>query len=926
MNANLKILTAGVLFFTGQFLSAQQTKSDSLSKEKERDIEEVVVVGYQKKAKKEITTSVSNISSKDMNNTPITSFDQILAGKAAGVDLGIGSGQPGAANTSIVMRGAGSINGGTTPLYIVDGIPVVAQAFASINPNDIENISLLKDAAAKSIYGSQAGGGVVLVTTKSGRKGAMRVQYTGSIGVSIRPQSKFNMMNTAQITGMQRDLGLINQATYEQRNLVNTEWDKVFIKPGIMMSNDISISGGAGNTTYLVSLGHLDQKGLSKGTGLQRFTSNINLRTGNGKNFRIGFNGIFAFSKRDALTVEGAVNMRNPFTAAYLAMPYHKLYNNDGSLAIGGGRFGANAYEYMLSAQNQRQETKVTSGIFAEYDITKKLMARVSSGIDYSGRFIKTFMDPNTFYGKTITPGKLGRLDRDYHRFVGLNNNASLVYQNNFGNHNLKALALAEYTGKFIDMMGYQGFGLESLIGNNPNSIKITKDLLPKISGTERQATILSYLASVDYNYGGKYFISANIRRDGSSIFSKDYKWGTFGGASIGWAINQENFLKDSKHVNDLKLRASWGVLGNSGNLMDIDRALYNQERYMASSLYNDEVTLVPSGPYNSEYRWEKEEQINIGLDFGFFRNRLTGSVDVYDRITKDLYINKSLSRTTGFKELENYNGGKMRNRGIEVSLNYDIIKNHNTRLSFNTNFAYNKNKILDLGEVTEYELGTSIVKVGLPLGSHYVVEWGGVDPNDGTPIYLDRNGNRMPVSVDKNGEKTAEFKGAEAQAKYGSFYAPYIGGFGLDFNYKGFFVSGQFQWKAKYYRFNNMRFFNEDAQKITNYNQYATVLDYWKNPGQVTDIQSPKYGLEFTSKFIEDSSFLRLRNVKVGYNFSKDLLANSGLKEVSVFLNATNLFTWTKWTGLDPDDNNNVSSYEYPSPRTFSLGATLTF
>ena len=915
MNVNLKILTAGVLFFTGKFLSAQQTKSDSLSKEKERDIEEVVVVGYQKKAKKEITTSVSNISSKDMNNTPITSFDQILAGKAAGVDLGIGSGQPGATNTSIVMRGAGSINGGTTPLYIVDGIPVVAQAFASINPNDIENISLLKDAAAQSIYGSQAGGGVVLVTTKSGRKGAMRVQYTGSIGVSIRPQSKFNMMNTAQITGMQRDLGLIDQATYEQRNLVNTEWDKVFMKPGIMMSNDVSVSGGAGNTTYLVSLGHLDQKGLVKGTGLQRVTSNINLRTGNGKNFRIGFNGIFAFSKRDALTVEGAVNMRNPFTAAYLAMPYHKLYNEDGSFAIGNNMFGANAYEYMLSTQNQRQEIKITSGLFTEYDITEKLMARVTAGVDYSGRFIKTFMDPNTFYGKTITPGNQGRLDRDYHRFVGLNSNASLAYQNNFGNHNLKALALAEYTGKFVDLMGYIGYGLEPLIGNNPNSIKVTKDLLPSISGTERQATILSYLASVDYNYGGKYFVSANIRRDGSSIFSKDYKWGTFGGTSIGWAISQEEFLKDSKYVSDLKLRASWGVLGNSGNLMDTDRALYNQERYMASDLYNDEATLVPSGPYNSEYRWEKEEQINIGLDFGFFRNRLTGSIDVYDRETRDLYINKSLSRTTGFKELENYNGGKMRNRGIEVSLNYDIIKNHNTRLSFNANFAYNKNTILDLGDVTEYPSGTSIIRVGLPLGSHYLVEWGGVDPTNGSPIYLDRNGNRM-----------TRYNGDEAQAKYGTFYAPYMGGFGLDFNYKGFFVSGQFQWKAKYYRFNNIRFFNEDARKIGNYNQYATVLDYWKTPGQVTDIQSPNYGLQFTSKFIEDSSFLRLRNVKVGYNFSKELLANTGLKEVSVFLNATNLFTWTKWTGLDPDDNNNISHYEYPSPRTFSLGATLTF
>ena len=914
MSVKLKVLTAGVLFFTGQALVAQEAKKDSASG-KEKKIEEVVLVGYSKKSKKEVTTAVGQVSAKDINNTPVTSFDQILAGKSAGVDLAIGSGQPGTASTNIIMRGAGSINGGTTPLYIVDGIPVVAQAFASINPNDIENISLLKDAAAKSIYGSQAGGGVVLVTTKSGRKGAMRVQYTGSIGVSIRPQSKFNMMNTAQITGMQRDLGLIDQATYEQRNLVNTEWDKVFMKPGIMMSNDVSVSGGAGNTTYLVSLGHLDQKGLVKGTGLQRVTSNVNLRTGNGKNFRIGFNGIFAFSKRDALTVEGAVNMRNPFTAAYLAMPYHKLYNEDGSFAIGNNMFGANAYEYMLSAQNQRQEIKITSGLFTEYDITEKLMARVTAGVDYSGRFIKTFMDPNTFYGKTITPGNQGRLDRDYHRFVGLNSNASLAYQNNFGNHNLKALALAEYTGKFVDLMGYIGYGLEPLIGNNPNSIKVTKDLLPSISGTERQATILSYLASVDYNYGGKYFVSANIRRDGSSIFSKDYKWGTFGGASIGWAISQEEFLKDSKYVSDLKLRASWGVLGNSGNLMDTSRDLYNQERYMASGLYNDEATLVPSGPYNSEYRWEKEEQINIGLDFGFFRNRLTGSIDVYDRETRDLYINKSLSRTTGFKELGNYNGGKMRNRGVEVSLNYDIIKNHNTRLSFNANFAYNKNTILDLGDVTEYPSGTSIIRVGLPLGSHYLVEWGGVDPTNGSPIYLDRNGNRM-----------TRYNGDEAQAKYGTFYAPYMGGFGLDFNYKGFFVSGQFQWKAKYYRFNNMRFFNEDARKIGNYNQYATVLDYWKTPGQVTDIQNPKYNLLFSSKFIEDSSFLRLRNVKIGYNFSKELLANTGLKEVSVFLNATNLFTWTKWTGLDPDDNNNISHYEYPSPRTFSLGATLTF
>lgn len=869
------------------------------------------MVGYQTKTKKEITTSVAQVSSKEINNVPITTFDQILAGKAAGVDLQIGSGQPGA-SASVVIRGAGSINGSTDPLYIVDGVPVVAGAFASINPNDIESISILKDAAAKSIYGSQAGAGVVIVTTKAGRRGALKVEYVGSTGVSLRPQSKFNMMDTQQLTQIQKDLGLINQATYDARQKYNTKWDDIFLQNGLTMQNDLSINGGAENTTYLVSLGHMDQKGISPNSNLQRITSNINLRTGNGRNFRVGFNGLFGFSKRNGISSEAGLALANPYAAAYLSMPYHPLYNDNGTLATGSGRYGANAYELLTAGIRKRQEIKITTGLYSEYDLTSKLTARVFGGIDYSNQFWKRFTDPYTYNGISTNPGKLGSLNREFNQFGSINTNFTLRYNDSFGDHNLKAFALAEYTGKYWEGFSYTGYGIEGLIGNNPAAIQVNKDMLPALGGGEMTAHILSYLANVDYNYAEKYFVSGNIRRDGGSMFSKDYKWGTFGGASVGWAINKENFLSDSG-INDLKLRASWGVLGNAGDLFDSYN--YNQERYLSSGQYDDKQTLVPTGPFNPEYRWEKEEQSNIGLDFGFWRNRISGSIDVYNKLTKDLYINKSISRTNGYDQYTNFNGGKMRNRGVEASINLGLIRTQVTRLDVNANFAYNENRILSLGEVSEYEAGTSIIRVGLPLGSHYSVKWGGVDPQTGAPIYLDRNNQRM-----------ASYNGAEAQASFGSYYAPYMGGFGADFSHKGFSFSAQFQWKAKYYRFNNMRFFNEDAAKVGNYNQYEIVSTYWKTAGQITDIQSPNYALQFTSKFIEDSSFLRLRNVRMGYDFNRDMLNGTGLTGVGIFLNGTNLLTWTKWTGLDPDDSNNLASYEYPSPRIISIGATIKF
>ena len=317
--------------------------------------------------------------------------------------------------------------------------------------------------------------------------------------------------------------------------------------------------------------------------------------------------------------------------------------------------------------------------------------------------------------------------------------------------------------------------------------------------------------------------------------------------------------------------------------------------------------------PLNENYKWEKERQYNIGLDFGLFKNRIWGSVDYYDRLTSDLYVTYSLSATSGFDAIDNWNAGKMSNKGIEVDLHGDVVRNKDLKVSLFANFAYNKNRITDLGQVNQFESGTSIIKVGEALGSHFIVGWSGVNPQTGAPIYQDVNGNPTEV-YDAVNNKTG----------WGTFYAPYMGGFGLDLNYKGFSLSSQFQWKSGFSRFNNQRFFQENPS-FWYLNQNVNQLDVWTAPGQITDIQGAEYKVEFSSKFIEDASFVRLKNVRLGYDIPKDLLRGV-VNGITIFAEGTNLYTWTKWTGFDPDDDNNIAQYEYPTPRIISLGTTITF
>lgn len=922
MNVKLRVLSAGALFFLGQIAFAQQkTKAKADTTTTQKQIDEVVLVGYTQKKKEAITTAVSSVKAAEINNVPVGNFVQNLGGRLAGVDIMVGSGQPGAGG-NIIIRGVGSINGGTTPLYVVDGVPLNSTAFAALNPNDFEEITVLKDAASKAIYGAAAGAGVVLIKTKSGKAG-FQVQYTGQAGVSQKGKFKYQLMNSDQWLTWNNLWGNFDDsdvAFYKDQN-INTDWGKSFLRTGFSLSNDIAISGGANNTNYYVSLGQFSQDGIAQASSLDRYTFNARINSGNGRNFRFGVQTNLSFNKLRGIVGEAGVFVNNPFFALNTA-PVFTPYNPDGTFGTGQTLFGqanlnlnygARALEQALMGQRGRNQIKILTSAFGEYDINPNITARVFGGIDYTQNNTTNWVNPNTYYGATTSPGQSGALTRSLVSAATVTSNARLSYKNTWNDvHNFNAFVLGEYVGRFRENFGYTGYGLDKAFGATPVAITVAQNSLPALSGSNVRFTTLGLLGSVSYNYDNKYFIDANIRRDASSQYSKDKKAGTFGGASAAWSINREDFMSGSK-INNLKLRASWGVTGNIGDPTTLNP--YNDlQYYNYGGLYNTTRSLAVGSPLNENYRWEKERQVNIGLDFGLFNDRIWGSVDVYDRKTKDLFVDYNLSATSGFTTITNYNSGKMSNKGIEVDLHGDVIRNSDLKVSLFANFSYNKNRILDLGQVSQFESGTSIIRVGEAMGSHFIVGWAGVNPLTGAPIYQDINGNPTEI-YDATNNKTG----------WGTSYAPYTGGFGLDLKYKGFFLTSQFQWKSGYSRFNNQRFFQENPN-FWYLNQNVNQLDIWTTPGQITDVQGGQYKVEFSSKFIEDASFIRFKNVRFGYEFPKSFLTAAGIKGISIFADINNVYTWTKWSGFDPDDDNNIAQYEYPTPRIITIGTTLTF
>jgi TonB-linked SusC/RagA family outer membrane protein len=917
-----------------------------------KSLEEVVVTGYANVKRSQYAGAATKVGREKVNFVPNASFDQILQGKVPGLLVTAGSGQPGSA-ARVQIRGAVSITGGNSPLYVVDGMPIEGGVFQSLNPNDFESVEVLKDAVATAQYGNRGSSGVIVVTTKRGRSDKLSVSYSGQGGFTQAGEQKFDMMNSSQLLQFQEILGqqVVNglpgwvnsrknpanaslpaatlsgyDKLLDSLRAINTDWKDVFLQQGSFQSHDLNLSGMAGNTRYFLSGGYYDEDGIGLRSDLKRYTARANLESKTDK-LSFTFNSSAGYTNRDFIESENGIALANPFAAAYLALPYQKLYNNNGTVSTGGGHVGPNAFDRINTTTSFNDQIKLLASMKLTYNLTENLYIGGFSGIDYRQTTSERSVFPNT-YAANNTTFPTGPRDPNVPIGLGSYNNSSTYFTQSvvraFGGfrkvfadiHDVDIQLVSEYTREKEKNFGFTGYGISTKLLNTPAGITqgtTGNALIPTVGGAKTGRSLYGGMVLAKYSYKDRYTLNGSFRRDASSQLPLLNRWESFYAAGVSWNILKENFVDKWRNINELKLRVSYGTAANA------DGFPFGNFGYLTTygnGAYAGNQTIIPSNAGNQDLKWEKIATLNLGLDFGFFKNRIAGSIDVYDKRGSDQIVTQKLPAESGFLN-QDVNAAVVSNRGIELGLNVEIIRTENLLWSVGGNVSYNKNKVVSLGQVQEFEQGTEIVRVGLPLGSHYIVKWAGVDAATGIPLYYKKDGTITNVYSDD--DRVAEF---------GTYNAPWIGGFNTAVNFKGFTLDALFSFQQGFKRFNNQDFFQlNPAFAVQGFNLRQEMLTMWQKPGDVTNIQSPLFQRQFVSKDIQDASYLRFRTLTLAYNLQRDLIGKLKVFDnVRVYVQGQNLYTWTNWVGFDPEDDDNIAAYEYPAPRTLTFGINLTF
>ncbi|WP_345952525.1 SusC/RagA family TonB-linked outer membrane protein [Mucilaginibacter sp. PAMB04168] len=923
-----------------------------------RQMNEVVVNGsYSATSRERSTSATTKVSSDKINDVPIGSFDQILQGRVPGLSVLAGTGQPGAV-ANVYIRGQTSISGSITPLYIIDGIPVESSVFSTLNPNDFESVDVLKDAAATSVYGSRGANGVLVITTKRGKAGKTQFTYDVQGGFSQRSSTKFDMLSSQEQLALQRTLksgpgytlspdntadvrvsiaGVTSTLTAAQKarfldslNNINTKWDDLFFRTGSFQSHQVSANGGNENTRFYTALSYYSQEGVAIRSKLDRYNLRFNLDHTAGK-FKLGLQSGIGWSKSNFIESEGSITLANPFAAAYLGLPYENPYGANGNVITStwtgqpasslnfplfDSRLGSNALSRIDNTFLKNNQLKETIGLNLSYEFFKGFSAKTTLGVDFRETVNESGVYPLTLQGSQTTNGGQGSYSTGNSRNLQLIQTSGFQYINTFGKHEVFGTALFETIRNRLLSFNYTGYGINPSLLNTPAGITAgnnTNNLIPTVGGGKTQNGINSIIGIFKDTYNDKYTLQVSYRRDGSSQVPAINRYHSFYSISGNWNAKKESFLEDVKWIDVLRFRASYGTTatpfgttGTAGNFGFL--ALYGTTSYAGTA------GIAPSTPGNPAYNWEFTKQTNIGFDFSFLKNRVRTTVDVYNKDTYNLFVQQQLSATSGFGSVST-NAGKMKNKGIEFQVEGDVIKSNDWTVSLFSNFAYNKNRITDLGQVNQFESGTSIIRVGLPLGSHYIPKSAGVDPQTGNYLYYNRDGSTT----------TTYNATTQSVAEFGTFYAPYQGGFGLNANYKGLYLTTLFSYAQQFARFNNQSFFLNNPTNIQSYGMTSEVSTVWTAPGQITNIGRPGSQRQFNSSDVQDASFVRFRNLNLSYALPKSIVQK--LKYISgirIFAQAQNLYTWTKWTGFDPEDSNNLASFEYPTPRTYTFGLSV--
>jgi len=913
-------------------------------------LDEVVVTGYQTIRKKDLTSSATSVAGKEISDKPIGSFLQLLQGKSAGLQVTGASGRPGA-NAFIRIRGTGSINASSEPLIIADGIPITTAAYSLINPDDIEDVSVLKDAAATAIYGSRGSNGVIVVSTKKG-KGATVVsysfQYASSKALELQNLTLMNSMQKFQYEfdgGYYSGNGILDSMitnriasgafpaastlasiSADQRTALWTlaasrgvgDWRDYMLQTGIGKNHQLSVSGSSDKVKYYMSLNKSDNDGVTYGSYWNKIGGRFNIEYNAYNWLKIGTNLGLTTGRENS--IRELYNGQAAYTAALLLNPYEPLRNNNGTYNY--TSLGQNAMETTDNNPNDINRISSYSTLFAEVKMLKHLTLKSQLGINYNTLSQEYYLKPGSYLALTL--GYNQKRDNGNRDFLYVFTNTANWAQSLGGKHSINLLAGTEFTkDKFYSY---------SLTSRNfpTSSVNTLENGGTPIAATTSRSdwSLISYFANATYDFGKKYFLNVSGRRDGSSRFGANVKFANFAAVGAAWDIRNEGFMDRVNVISSLKLRGSYGTTGNTSGIGNY-AAL---GLYALNVNYNGQPASSPNQLANTDLTWEKNNNTDIGLDFGLFHDRLTGTIDLYNRKTKALLYPVNVSTTTGFTS---YNGniGGMRNKGYEISLSLDVIRKKDFVWNISGNYSNNDNEITDLYVNDVLNLnsgGLAYYKVGEAINTYKMVRYAGVNATTGKNEYYNIDGTKTSVY---SSSQAVTLSGKSSQVKY-------FGSINTSFRYKEFDLGAQFYYSGGNYIMNYVYQTGVSDGESINNNQFTDALNYWRKAGdnaQFANLKDPTQNATYDiDRYLEKGDYITLRDLTIGYNLESRLASKLKIKGFRFFLQGTNLWLKTKYHGLPEAGESNGESttvnpgvytlYSYPQFKSVTVGANIKF
>jgi len=909
-------------------------------KEEQEQLDEVVVVGYGTVRKKDLTGAVTSVSNKALKEKPIANAGEALQGRAAGVQV-TSAGKPGD-NVSFRIRGISTINN-SEPLLVIDGVPTDL-GINALNVDDIENIDVLKDASATAIYGSRGANGVVLITTKKGKNGDGKLSFSTNIALQqatnlpvMLNAREFASYHNEMIANYNRTPGV--SPLTQRPDFANpedwgegTNWLKALFRPAFMRNYSLSYSGGNDKSNYYVSGGVFDQDGIILNTSYRRYTVQFNGESRVKPWIKFGNNLTLSHDEKKS----GDYNIR----MAMASLPTQPIYNEDGSYS--GPDSPAHQYSdirnvigtALINGQNTTKGYNILGNIFAEITPVKHLVFKTTGGLDFK------YWDNRSFspkYNWKPIPNPLSNLYQDANKSTTLLWDNTLTYTNTFAQKHFLNVMVG--TSAQNNVYSKINASVSTFLSDQQN--QLSKGLEnPTVGGTMNDWAILSFIGRLNYTYADKYLLTATVRRDGSSRFSKENRWGTFPSFSLAWRASNESFFPKNDYVNDVKLRVGYGMTGNQGG---IDNYAYFTKLRTGQYVFNNNLvsTLYPHVMPNPNVKWETVEQFNGGIDLALLKNRLNLTFDAYIKNTSDMLVPMAVSVSSGYSDIAvpSINAGKVENKGVELTVSSVNVNKKDFQWNTDVNVSFNRNKIVKMNDGVPLFTGfeafltkLQILSEGHPVNSFYGYVMNGLFQNQSE---VDNYATQVENGTAPGDVKFRDLNNdgvinAEDRTYIGNPFPEWTFSMNNNFNYKNIDLQIFLQGVAGNDIYNANRIWQEGMSVPQN--QIAKVKDRWTGEGTSNSIPRAIYGdpnqnARHSTRFVEDGSYLRIKNVTLGYTLPKEVTQKFHTDMLRIYLSCQNLYTFTKYSGMDPEvGTGGVDGGTYPVTRTVSFGLNVQF